>query len=385
MNAATFFQTLFGDDTPAHLVLFTTPGERCHWIPAHDLEEAGRIAEAQATTLNVYAGVALQDQAAAFQPYGPTTRGTSATALVLPGFFFDLDIKGPAHKKTALPDWEEAWKLIRQFVLQPTVVIHSGHGLYPWWLFREPWVFESEKERQQAAHLLRRFQETFKSLAHAQGWNLDTTSDLARVLRIPGTWNRKPGLEPVPVRVLEVNETCRYNPSELDPYLVEVGPDEDSSPRQWNGPAGALTPVLRHCRFLHHCRDNAATLSEPEWWAMISNLARLEDGRDVAHAFSAPYPHYSPVETDKKIAHTLHAAGPHTCAYIQQHLGFTGCPPNGCGVKAPAALGISPRAVQQAEVRERHAKAGEHARQRRAAAIALAQRLRAKRDGAAGR
>jgi putative DNA primase/helicase len=352
MNATFFFRLLFGDDAPAHLVLFTTPGERSHWIPAHDLEEAGRIAEALATTLNVYAGVALQDQAAAFQQYGTTTRGTSATALVLPGFFFDLDIKGPAHKKTALPDWEEAWKLIRQFVLQPTIVIHSGHGLYPWWLFREPWVFKSEKERQQAVHLLRRFQETFKSLAHAQGWNLDTTSDLARVLRIPGTWNRKPGLEPVPVRVLEVNETCRYNSSDFDPYLVEIEPAKDSAPRQWNGPAGALAPVLKHCRFLQHCRDNPVTLSEPEWWVMVSNLARLDGGEEAIHVLSSPYPNYTNSETDAKIRHVLKSPGPHTCSYIQRQLGFTGCPPGGCGVKAPAGLGVSRHAVATAEARQ---------------------------------
>lgn len=96
---------------------------------------------------------------------------------------------------------------------------------------------------------------------------------------------------------------------------------------------------------------------------MVSNLARFEGGREAAHALSAPYLRYSPTETDKKISHTLKAAGPHTCAYIQQQLGFTGCPPGGCGVKAPAALGVSQRAVQMAEARTRLITVTAHAHQ----------------------
>jgi hypothetical protein len=55
------------------------------------------------------------------------------------------------------------------------------------------------------------------------------------------------------------------------------------------------------------------------------------------HQLSAPYPTYSPQETDAKIVHALQDTGPHTCVYIQA-LGFTGCPAGGCGVKAPSAL-----------------------------------------------
>jgi hypothetical protein len=170
-------------------------------------------------------------------------------------------------------------------------VIDSGHGLYPWWLFRELWVFDSDEERQQAQTLAQRFLATLQEKARAHGWHIDPTADLARVLRVPSTWNRK--LQPVPVRVVEYNETCRYNPSDFEPYLVETPQAEETAARQWQGPAGTLAPVLQHCRFLQHCRDDAATLSEPEWWAMVSNLARLDDGREVIHEFSAPYPRYS--------------------------------------------------------------------------------------------
>jgi hypothetical protein len=155
----------------------------------------------------------------------------------------------------------------------------------------------------------------------------------------------------------------RYNPSDFEEYLLASITTEAPSQTCWQGPAGAIGPVLRQCRFLQHCRDAAATLSEPEWYAMVSNVARLEGGRETVHTFSDAYPRYSPTETDKKIVHALHAAGPHTCQYIQQTLGFTGCPPGGCGVKAPAVLGLSQRDKRAARAAQLRQQAEETARQ----------------------
>lgn len=100
--------------------------------------------------------------------------------------------------------------------------------------------------------------------------------------------------------------------------------------------------ILANCAFCQHCRDNAETLSEPEWYAMISNLARADGGRELIHELSRPYPRYSPAETERKIEHALRDGEPHTCAYIQDSLGFTGCPAAGCGVKAPIGFVSSP-------------------------------------------
>jgi hypothetical protein len=100
---------------------------------------------------------------------------------------------------------------------------------------------------------------------------------------------------------------------------------------------GDVDVLLTRCAFLRHCRDDAATLPEPEWYSMVSNVARCTHGAEAVHRLSAPYPGYSPQQTDQKIAHALADAGPHTCAFIQA-LGFQGCPPGGCGVKAPIGL-----------------------------------------------
>jgi hypothetical protein len=108
--------------------------------------------------------------------------------------------------------------------------------------------------------------------------------------------------------------------------------------RDDSAPSGDVAVLLNRCAFIRHCRDQAATLTEPEWYAMVSNVARCTGGPAAVHQFSAAHSSYSPQETEAKITHALRDTGPHTCAFIQA-LGFQGCPPGGCGVKAPIALG----------------------------------------------
>ena len=67
---------------------------------------------------------------------------------------------------------------------------------------------------------------------------------------------------------------------------------------------------LRKCPFMKYCEDNAATLSEPLWYAWITNAVRVKGGRDYVHEYSKLYPMYSRIETERKIAHALADTGP---------------------------------------------------------------------------
>lgn len=115
----------------------------------------------------------------------------------------------------------------------------------------------------------------------------------------------------------------------------------DKPKREFEPGAGAEA-ILNNCAFCQHCRDNAKTLSEPEWYSMITNLARAHGGDELIHELSQPHSGYSKHETDAKIEHALQGGEPHTCTYIQDSLGFTGCPAGGCGVKAPIGFVSSP-------------------------------------------
>lgn len=110
----------------------------------------------------------------------------------------------------------------------------------------------------------------------------------------------------------------------------------------------AVERLLQSCAFLEYCRDNATTLSEPWWWSMVTILAVFgKPGRNKIHELSQPYPSYTEKETEQKIEEALKAdekeIGPHTCAFIEQDLGFA-CPEN-ClakkmGTKSPAGMAV---------------------------------------------
>ena len=92
--------------------------------------------------------------------------------------------------------------------------------------------------------------------------------------------------------------------------------------------------VEKECAFIRHCRDDAVTLSEPEWYAMITNLAILGPvGRELIHSYSRSYSGYSIEETNKKIRHALERS-PMTCTTIKN---IWDCGKN-CGVSSPYLL-----------------------------------------------
>ena len=96
-----------------------------------------------------------------------------------------------------------------------------------------------------------------------------------------------------------------------------------------------LPIVTARCQLFEYCHENARTLSEPLWYAMISNLCRFRGGNDKIHELSKPYSGYTAQETNAKIEQATSASGPMSCETIRE-LGFD-CPGD-CGVKSPAGL-----------------------------------------------
>lgn len=219
-----FLRALYGDEAPGFLVLWRKEDRRSRWIAAARLEEALSIESDE----EVYFGVALQDQERALTLAGTRdpawTRGTSESVIVVPGVWADIDVRGDAHQRGDLPpSFDAAHDLIASFPLTPTLVVHSGHGLQVYWLFKEPWVVEEVGEPAQAQLLSRRFQATLRKSAQGRSWSLDDTSDLARILRLPGTFNTKVG-DRRQVEVVGWHPANRYDPIEIELYLVEDVP-----------------------------------------------------------------------------------------------------------------------------------------------------------------
>ncbi|MBS4026666.1 MAG: DUF927 domain-containing protein [Clostridia bacterium] len=368
----TFFEALYSNCENGWVSTWTLQDKRTMWHPvkSHEqaLEHALKLTKEKA--YDIYFGVGLRKK-----NLGQWKRGNSETVITIPALWVDIDIAGESHKKTSLPPTlEAAIKLIKEFPLLPSALIHSGYGLHGYWILKEPWEFESNDERQEAQILLKSLEQTIRYYAGQKGWDIDPTADLARVLRIPGTYNYKQK-EAKKVEILELNDN-RYNPSEFEEYLIDQQlsmdlkqpskGEQSTSVAKKNGKAaanaklpfaynrpdsigdaedydyGPAALILENCYFIKHCQKHPTTLSEPEWYAMVSNVARGEGGMELVHELSSPYPGYSHKETDRKIEHALNNGYPHTCEYIQNELGFD-CPEAGamCTVTAPVGHCLS--------------------------------------------
>jgi hypothetical protein len=213
-----FLASLYGDDAHGWLTIWLFPSKYTHWLRAQNLEAAAIYAVKQAQQCDVYFGVGLRRERL------NKGRGEAQDVIALPGLYIEIDIKHPVHKAQNLPESIDAARqlIAKAISLPPNILIDSGHGLHGYWLWRELWLLDSEAERQAAATLLLRFQRTIQATAKLHGWHVDGTADLARVLRIPGTFNRKDPQHIVPVTIIEHDTGHPYNPSDFEPYLLEL-------------------------------------------------------------------------------------------------------------------------------------------------------------------
>ena len=224
-----FLSELFaGKPEELYLLLWTQADKRSRWF--RDLDAAASAVEARAAQ-DVYVGVGLSPK-----DYGPAQRCPSEEIAGIVGLWADLDLKSEAHVRKALPaSIQEALTIIPE-LFPPTMVVATGNGAHAWWLFREPYLFVSDEDRKAAARLIARWQTLLRLRAAARGWAFDRLSDLARVLRIPGTVNAKDPADPKPVTLFSHTDR-RYNPSDFEGWLDEAAvPDpatEDQAARDW--------------------------------------------------------------------------------------------------------------------------------------------------------
>jgi hypothetical protein len=214
------FLTLLWEDKPDDqlILIWTLQHKQSHWFCS--LPQAADFLQTHQT--DVYVGVGLSKQ-----DYGPDHRCPSSEVAGIPGLWADLDVKSAAHPKDLPASIEVALTLIPAS-LPPTIIIATGNGIQAWWLFEEPWIFENENQRKEAATLSSRFQTLLRYNASQHGWKFERLSDLARVLRIPGTVNGKDPNEPKQVTVHSFGGR-RYNPSEFEEYLDDLAiPDPEA-------------------------------------------------------------------------------------------------------------------------------------------------------------
>lgn len=347
-----FLRALYGTADGGFLALWILkPGNTSEtaWVPITDLALAASLAAEAADAGNqVYFGVGLHPA-----PLGSGRRGAEAGVCGLPGLFADVDFGTDGHTSLSLPPTlEDALAILAAIPIPPTIIVFTGHGIHAYWLFPEVFAIDTLEERAHLRNLNDRLQAMLRAGATAHGWSLDPTADLARVLRPPGTVNGKPGHPPVLVRNLPADGP-RTTADELDDLLPPLPHN-----RAWSAPQDAgdrgesdrpdARLILSACAYLRHIREDAAALPEPEWHAGFSILALCQDGEDLAHAISRPYPRYTRAETQQKFERARAEDKPMTCATIRYDRGGEAwcqyCPlPR--WITSPIELGYRPATV----------------------------------------
>ena len=182
---------------------------------------------------------------------------------------------------------DEQIKQIEDFPLPPSMEIRTKRSLHTYWFIKDGDV-----------NLFRPIQ---KALVEKFQGDPRCVNE-SRVMRLPG-FNHCKG-DPVEVECVLFHPERRYTQQDFL-KLLPVKLETEKEEVKVSGTEKGLPLVLTGCDFMKHCEKDAATLSEHDWYAMVTNLACFEGGAEKIHELSKPYPKYSREETDEKIQHFL--------------------------------------------------------------------------------
>lgn len=273
-------------------------------------EEVDALAEEYvAEQRNVFFGLAK---------YASDKNRTKENVKALKAFWLDVDCgeaKAQVNPDTGRPDGykDQATGLIalRDFCktvgLPKPTLVNSGGGLHAYWALTEE-VTRTEWEP---------VAERFKAVCRTQNFYVDDkVFEVARILRIPGTYNFKEET-PRPVQLLHVGQSV--SPDEFRRILgVTAKPKQsifddnyEPSPRQLalqSGYGYSFKRIMKRtvngdgCNQLAHAYTNRATVDYYGWFYALSVAAMCEDAPKAVHLMSEGHPGYDPDEVDKKVA-----------------------------------------------------------------------------------
>lgn len=169
---------------------------------------------------------------------GTYKRGTAADSHYLTCLWMDIDTADGEHKTDKLlPTKAQARELLPKVLPHiPSLVIDSGGGLHVYYLLTEPLDLHAPDEGPAAIRMLARFKQACVTTFKTNAYHIDGgTFDLARVLRVAGTWNHKTA-PPKPVTITD-RPGHRYDHDDL----LESLPALTSTPTDTKTPAATST------------------------------------------------------------------------------------------------------------------------------------------------
>jgi hypothetical protein len=155
------------------------------------LEDDLTLPQFPKTYQNVYFGVATRNGG-----------GTKDHIVQIPALWVDIDFKNRLK--------DEANERLKHFPLKPSILVDSGGGYHPYWIFNEPL---SKSEIPQLENILKRLATYFDGDM--------ASTDAARILRVPGTLNLK-YKPPKKVKVVHLDRKLTYELDDFDTLLPEA-------------------------------------------------------------------------------------------------------------------------------------------------------------------
>lgn len=186
-------------------------------------------------------------------------RGVEADIIRLRAIWADLDVKDGG-----MPSYEAARSVIDMLsdVLncRPTAIVHSGHGLQPYWEVDDGHM--DEENRPYVAGVLRRWGMLVQRFAEIEGGKADSVYDLPRVLRAPGSVNFKVVNEPVPTD-METDEwthpiTLREIEEVVEAYGFERNDQEIETWTEFSAP-DSWEPAAYDCMWVQTVASQIST------------------------------------------------------------------------------------------------------------------------------
>ena len=148
-----------------------------------------------------------------------TGQGTKDHIKEVIAFYADVEAGQDGHKKASFyVTKEEALQAIRSFKYRPSFIIDSGHGYHCLWLFKEPYILGEDVDLEYYEAMNRGIQKVLKA---------DTTADVTRILRVPGSFNVKDPAHPVKCELVD-NSGARYNLEDFEDYITPVWSTESA-------------------------------------------------------------------------------------------------------------------------------------------------------------
>ena len=261
--------------------------------------------------------------------YSTDQNRTKTNVKSVKSFWLDLDCGDDAPYATKQEGHDALRAFCKRTGMPKPFVVDSGRGLHVYWPL----------EQSILAAIWQVYANSLVKLCAARGLDIKDpgcSTDVARILRVPGTLNYKNPDAPLQVRLLHTGAITPWDTFQktLQSACGEADINGFHEPTTGIVPYAKLDATTRAtmglssqiasfkkilhlsaagkgCEQIIYAYENQADIREPFWRAVLS-VAHVCDDRDKAiHIVSRKHPKYDAAETEEKAARTV---GPLSCA-----------------------------------------------------------------------